>query len=486
MTTFVTNTSEAGGDRIDTVAAELRRVTEALDRLESELAGGAVLMPRHQTIVVGDLLALDGRIAELDEQLRAIPAPVDTRWRAQVDEQRLRFDRLRADVTKRLDSHAGAALSAALSPAGTPRMRRRGRAVVGSIVTVIGVVMVAFVLFQLLVTPLIADRSQRELAGELDLRLTTAAAVAAGDVSLAPTEFGFGDLDPENPVIPDLGGELPSTARAKLEELGFEVVLAPEADRDQIPGLVVRTIPAEGESAPKGSEVTLTVSTLAKGSPVGSLAAPSIGLSAIVIEGSGSDELMAGPGHYRDSPLPGEPGNAVILGRRTTYGGPFNRISELAEGDEIEVLTLAGLFTYEVAETKVVRPGDADVFVQDDRNILTLVTSNPEYRATDRLAVVAELQGEPVGRSQAGSGSEEEVVGQAPVLTPDELGRERNPSAWAPLLLWGELFVLAVVVAAVLYKRWRRWPTWLITTPIIVALAVLVFENVGRLLPSTL
>ena len=57
-------------------------------------------------------------------------------------------------------------------------------------------------------------------------------------------------------------------------------------------------------------------------------------------------DLKKGPGHYPESPLPGQEGNAAIAGHRTTYGAPFNRIDELEPGDEIHVETIQGSFTY--------------------------------------------------------------------------------------------------------------------------------------------
>ena len=83
---------------------------------------------------------------------------------------------------------------------------------------------------------------------------------------------------------------------------------------------------------------------------------PKIGVDKIVVEGVGRNDLRKGPGHYPDTPMPGQPGNAAIAGHRTTYGAPFNRIDELEPGDEILVTTLQGPFTYEVTGTEIVTP----------------------------------------------------------------------------------------------------------------------------------
>lgn len=115
-----------------------------------------------------------------------------------------------------------------------------------------GGVLIAYVLFQLLVTPMIASRAQRELAGELGERIDTAAALATGSAStgLGSTIGNFGDLDLEHPQIPDLVGQLPSDAEAQLVELGFTVTRAPEQSRELVPGLVTRTDPPTDARTP--------------------------------------------------------------------------------------------------------------------------------------------------------------------------------------------------------------------------------------------
>ena len=56
------------------------------------------------------------------------------------------------------------------------------------------------------------------------------------------------------------------------------------------------------------------------------------------------------------TPLPGQPGNAVIAGHRTTYGAPFHEFDELVPNDLIEVETALGVHTYAVRETIIVKP----------------------------------------------------------------------------------------------------------------------------------
>jgi sortase A len=493
MTTFTGEpTAHMDSSRSETDDASLLTdVENALDRIETMLADPEVHNRRRHAILAGEVLAVEGRLSELEERLdeqATSRVHSSARLHAPMEHQRQRFEDLRASVSAIIQSDPSA-VSTALGIQPEASYQPNSRRLIGTALTVVGVLLVAFVLYELVVTPLVAARTQRELAGEFEKRVDTAAALASGAASTggqAQAGFTFGDIDPERPEIPKLQGEIAADAIDELETLGFTVVRTPEPSRTFIPGLVTRTDPEAGSRLGTGEEITVYVATIAKGSPVGTLTIDRIGVSEIVVEGTGGETLMAGPGHYRDSSLPGQAGNAVVLGRRTTYGGPFNRLGELETGDVINVGTLSAEFVYRVVETKVVRPGDPDVLGQDGRNVLTLVTSNPAYRATERLVVIAELEGEPVGTGRSGTADDEPQIGDAIVLTPDELGRDRDTAAWAPALLWAELLAVALIVAALLYRRWSRWATWLLTTPAIVLFAFMLFESINRLLPSTL
>lgn len=126
---------------------------------------------------------------------------------------------------------------------------------------------------------------------------------------------------------------------------------------------------------------------------VARLAIPNIGLTAYVMEGTGSDILDKAPGHYPETPLPGENGNAAIAGHRTMHGHPFRRVDELDAGDLIITWTASRKAVYRVTETKVVDPAMVGVVAPTDDSRLTLTTCHPVGSARQRLVVVARLQG---------------------------------------------------------------------------------------------
>ena len=110
-----------------------------------------------------------------------------------------------------------------------------------------------------------------------------------------------------------------------------------------------------------------------------------------VVEGVRTADLRNGAGHMPDTALPGQPGNAVISGHRTTWGQPFHELDALDPGDRIEVDTALGTHIYAVREIRVVKP--TDVWVADPREgaWLTLTTCHPKFSARERLVIAAEL-----------------------------------------------------------------------------------------------
>lgn len=88
----------------------------------------------------------------------------------------------------------------------------------------------------------------------------------------------------------------------------------------------------------------------AVGSAVGIVEIGSIGVRQVVVEGTSSSNTMIGPGHVPGTAGPGQPGNTVIVGRSSMYGGPFGDLSKMEVGDQIVVSTTQGQSLYEVTD----------------------------------------------------------------------------------------------------------------------------------------
>ncbi|MDP9074382.1 MAG: class E sortase [Actinomycetota bacterium] len=218
------------------------------------------------------------------------------------------------------------------------------------------------------------------------------------------------------------------------------------------------------------------------GAAVAHLEIPKLGIDKYVVQGIGEEDLRKGPGHYPETPMPGEPGNAAIAGHRTTYGAPFYNIDKLAPGDDIYVTTAAGKFRYRVDHSLTVKPSDVSVLKQTGDNRLTLTTCTPKFEATDRLIVVAmliDLPAPPAARVAPPPPASKVVA--------VNLGSGTS-KALMPTLLYGLGFLALWAAVRILSSRrpsWR-WVPFAIGIPLCAVPLWFVFENVIRLAPSNI
>ena len=77
---------------------------------------------------------------------------------------------------------------------------------------------------------------------------------------------------------------------------------------------------------------------------------PAFGSSYVVpvLEGTSSDVLARGYGHFTRSADPGEVGNYALAAHRITHGEPLRRMPELRPGDRVVVETVDRTYTYEL------------------------------------------------------------------------------------------------------------------------------------------
>jgi sortase A len=138
-------------------------------------------------------------------------------------------------------------------------------------------------------------------------------------------------------------------------------------------------------------EPATVVTRLAKGSVIGRLEIPRVGVSAMVREGDDTATLRHAVGHIPDTELPGAVGNAGLAGHRDSF---FRGLKDIRAGDEVTVTTPTGVVRYTVQRTTIVDPDDVSVLSPTSRPTLTLVTCYPFYyfgAAPRRFIVQAEL-----------------------------------------------------------------------------------------------
>ena len=216
---------------------------------------------------------------------------------------------------------------------------------------------------------------------------------------------------------------------------------------------------------------------LATGTPVALLEIPTLGVREVVGEGTSSGTLMSGPGHRRDTPLPGQVGTSVIAGRRATYGGPFRNISQLHAGDQITVITGQGKHSFRVLDVR--RAGDPlPLPLSAGQGRLTLVTTDgPALAPTDVLRVDAAL----VSAVQARPA---QLASQ--LLPPADALMAGDDSVLFSVVGWSLLLVAAAIGAVWVRFRTGLWQAWVISLPILVTLNLTVFDEIAAMLPNLL
>ncbi len=214
------------------------------------------------------------------------------------------------------------------------------------------------------------------------------------------------------------------------------------------------------------------------GKPVAYLEIRSIGLELVVGEGTTAEVLFDGPGHRRDTPLPGQVGTSLILGRSAAYGGPFGRIDQLVVDDKITVTTGQGVFDFRVVGVRYEGdPLPAPVAAGAAR--LTLLTSaGPNFFPGGILRVDAELDGQA-------------VVGPARAISSATLPDAERPlsnqtnTIWA-LALWMQALILLSVGVIWGWLRWGRAQAWIVFTPPLALVGLSASGELAKVLPNLL
>lgn len=219
---------------------------------------------------------------------------------------------------------------------------------------------------------------------------------------------------------------------------------------------------------------------IAPGAPVALLSIPSLGWEQVVTEGTSSGSVLAGPGHRRDTVLPGQAGVSLIYGRSTTFGRPLAPILEEAAGTTMTVVTGQGTSTYTLSGVR--RAGDPmPVPPTGTQSRITFATADGSGRMSSltpgEVAYVdATLTGEsfpaPPGRLNA--------------IAPSEVAMAGDNSVMAALALSLGALAAATVGVLVARRRFGLVRTWLIGAPIVLALAWLTADLGTYLLPNVL
>jgi sortase A len=227
---------------------------------------------------------------------------------------------------------------------------RRAAGVLGELLITAGVLVLLFVVWQLWWTDVTAGREQARTVTSLE------------------QQFDRSGL-PDRPVVASgATGSAPSTSAP-----------APTARKDPL----------------------VTFSGVPKGKAFAIIRVPRYGsdYARPILQGTGTDILQQGVGHYVGTAMPGQVGNFAIAGHRTTYGRPFHDIDKLQRGDVVIIETKQDYFVYRVRRHTIVRPWQTDVIApvpqhtgeQPSARWLTMTSCHPKYSAAYRYISFAKL-----------------------------------------------------------------------------------------------
>lgn len=213
------------------------------------------------------------------------------------------------------------------------------------------------------------------------------------------------------------------------------------------------------------------------GDPVALLTIPRLGLEQVVVEGTASGDLLAGPGHLRDTVLPGQAGTSVVFGRAATYGAPFQHVPELRRGDQISVVMAQGQRTFHVigirrAGDPLPQPPAAGVAR------MTLVTAEGSGRFGDIAPGQAVyVDAEAAKGFPAPAGLPTSVPASETVLAHD-------PGALSLLVVCLALLLGLTLGVLAARQRWSAVRVWVVACAPAIALAWFTTDVVMRLLPN--
>ena len=250
----------------------------------------------------------------------------------------------------------------------------------------LGLFLVGFVIHQIYITTWFAQQEQAELNVE---RLEYFADVDVRTVIVDPQGNPIEDAETGEPILPD--------------PLRLPSIPDPVDPSDSGPADPDDPLPA---AAPSDERFSMVIEPEpSRGTAFAIVRVPVLprlvdGWN--VVEGVELRQLRKGAGHMPWTPLPGQRGNAVISGHRTTHGAPFHEFNDLEPGDRIEVETATGVHVYEVRLVKIVRPEALWVTNPDGPKRaglagggagawLTLTTCHPIASARQRLIVFAQM-----------------------------------------------------------------------------------------------
>jgi sortase A len=136
--------------------------------------------------------------------------------------------------------------------------------------------------------------------------------------------------------------------------------------------------PIAPPSDPRGAEEQIHL---------GNMSIPKLGVSEPLLSGIRLTTLDQGLGHWPGTAMPGEVGNVVVAGHRTSHGASFRDIDQLVAGDIVQFEIGTDTIDYKVTGTQIVEPDALWIVDPTDTPTATLFACHPPGSTRQRIVV---------------------------------------------------------------------------------------------------
>lgn len=126
---------------------------------------------------------------------------------------------------------------------------------------------------------------------------------------------------------------------------------------------------------------------------MGRIVIPKLGVDMAMYEGIRMTTLDYGPGHWPGTALPGQAGNVVVGGHRTSKHAIFRNVHQLVAGDQIIYRDDRGEHVYIVNRVEIVQPDAVWIVDPTPTPTTTLFACHPPGSTAQRIIVFADLAG---------------------------------------------------------------------------------------------
>ncbi|SNS52739.1 LPXTG-site transpeptidase (sortase) family protein [Micrococcales bacterium KH10] len=222
--------------------------------------------------------------------------------------------------------------------------------------------------------------------------------------------------------------------------------------------------------------VTMSDTPVTTGTPLGVITIEKLGVNEVFLSGTTAQVLQSGPGHRRDSVLPGQSGASVIMGRHASFGGPFGKLDMLTAGDSVTTITGQGQATYRV--TGIRRSGDPlpAVMSPGDGRLTLVSATGRSFMPSDVIRVDMELISDPFETPRA--------VVSAVELDDAEAAFASDSAAWPWVVIWLASWFAVFVLIRRLSWWWGRPQAWIVGVPAFALTTCLLGGAIMQVVPN--